>query len=117
MLSRQRRAGEPCGNLGDQGGKSTPPLPPHAPRPAPTAAHARYKAALDMAAGPNMDYSTRDEGARWGRDLAFVVKIKKTQESTPSVPVMPKKNNRDEENMILPFFTTGRFGPLPLVPE
>ena len=25
---------------------------------------------------------------------------------------MPKKNNRDKENIILPFFTTGRFGPL-----
>ena len=66
-------------------------------------------------AGDDASDSTRDEGARWGRDLAFVVKIKKTQESTPSVPVMPKKNNRDEENIILPFFTTGRFGPLPLI--
>jgi hypothetical protein len=42
----------------------------------------------------------------------LVVKIKKTQESTPSVLVMPKKNNRDKENIILPFFTTGRLGPL-----
>ena len=42
----------------------------------------------------------------------LVVKIKKTQESTPSVLVMPKKNNRDKENIILPLFTTGRFGPL-----
>jgi hypothetical protein len=25
---------------------------------------------------------------------------------------MPRKNNRDKENIILPFFTTGRFGPL-----
>jgi hypothetical protein len=31
----------------------------------------------------------------------LVVKIKKTQESTPSVPVMPKKNNRDKKNIVL----------------
>jgi hypothetical protein len=31
----------------------------------------------------------------------FVVKIKKTQESTPSISVMPKKNNCDKENIIL----------------
>jgi hypothetical protein len=42
----------------------------------------------------------------------LVVKIKKTQESTPSISVMPKKNNRDKENTILPIFTTGRLGPL-----
>jgi hypothetical protein len=31
----------------------------------------------------------------------LVVKIKKTQESTPSISVMPKKNNRDKENISL----------------
>jgi hypothetical protein len=34
----------------------------------------------------------------------LVVKIKKTQESTPIILVMPKKNNRDKEKIILPFF-------------
>ena len=28
---------------------------------------------------------------------------------------MPRKNNRDKENIILPFFTTGRFGPLTVI--
>jgi hypothetical protein len=31
----------------------------------------------------------------------LVVKIKKTQESTPIILVMPKKNNRDKENIVL----------------
>ncbi len=31
----------------------------------------------------------------------LVVKIKKTQEYTPSILVMPKKNNRDKENIVL----------------
>jgi hypothetical protein len=52
----------------------------------------------------------------WLRDrlsLVFrptlVVKIKKMQESTPR---FLKRITEDKENIILPFFTTGRFGPL-----
>jgi hypothetical protein len=45
----------------------------------------------------------------------LVVKIKKTQESTPSVPihysVMPKKNNEDVENIILLPVDSGLFCP------
>jgi hypothetical protein len=39
----------------------------------------------------------------------LVVKIKNTGIHS----ALPKKNNRDKENIILPLFTTGRLGPLP----
>ena len=89
---------------------STPPLLPLPPGEALLrAAHAPPQAGhrLKLSRGKTAKYFRLTQfGIEGCLFLLFgstlVVKISKTQESTPSVPVMPKKNNRDKENIILP---------------